>query len=108
MRTGPFNASGVAAVYSEATQTVPEMNPALSTFAERQSAARAILRHNFHTSNDAATSGAKGGLDARYRELHGNGNAQGVELEKVTRYLKESFQDLLDAVSLTEDFPCTI
>lgn len=98
MRPKPFsfNVSGIAALCKEAAQTIPEMDPAFTTPSERRTAARAILRHKLHTTNNTVT---HGGLHQLYEELHGKGGAQGAELNKVKLVLKESFEDLLDAVS---------
>lgn len=100
MRPKPFNASGIAAVYKEASPTVQAMDPAFTTPSERRSAARAILHHKLHTNNDAVASGAHNGLHRFYKELHGKGGAQGVKLDKVKLVLKETFEDFLDTVSV--------
>lgn len=99
MRPTPFNASGIATVRSKAALTIPDMDPAFSTPSESRSAARAILRHKLHTKNKTTTSGASDGLHPFYMELHGRGHAQGVEFQEATLIVKDSFHDLLDAVS---------
>lgn len=89
----PYNATGIAAISTKAAapETLPD--PAFSTHSERRSAVRAILRHKLHTKSDAVKNGADGGLDPRFKDVHGRGNAQETML-----LLKESFNDLLDAV----------
>lgn len=91
-----FNASGIAAVCSHSTLQSREFDPAFTTAQERRAGARAILRHNLHTKGNAV---ANGGLPQTYKELHGLGNAKGVELQEVKLVLKETFHDLLDTVS---------
>lgn len=98
-RPGPFTPAAIAAVRREASQTIPDMDPAFTTASEGRCAARAILRHNVHSNNDAVASGASGGLHPRYKELHGKGSARGIELSQITAVVKETFEDLLDAVS---------
>lgn len=90
----PYNATGIAAICSQAAHAAGlEMDPAFSTSSERRSAARAILRHKLHAKNDAVKNGASGGLDLWFKDLHGRGNTQETML-----LLKDSFNDLLDAV----------
>lgn len=99
-RPGPINPSAISAVRNEASKIVPEMDPAFVTSSESRSAARAILRHQLHAKNDAVISGASGGLHRFYVELHGKGGAQKRKLDDAISVVKESFGDLLDAVSV--------
>lgn len=87
-----FNASTIA------TLQVPD--PAFLTASEGRAGARAILRHKLHTEgNMTVMSGINGGLPPLYKELHGDGSAKGKELQGIRLVLKESFRDLLNAVS---------
>lgn len=92
----PFNASGIAAICSRRTLQIrgKGLDP---TALEGRAVARTILRHNWHTTKSVA---ANDGLPQPYKELHGQGNAKGVELQAIKLVLKESFDDLLDAVSV--------
>lgn len=90
-----YNNVGIATICSQAAQYGgPEMDPAFLTHSERRSAARAILRHKLHAKNDAVKNGANGGLDPRFKDLHGRGNTK----DSTMILLKDSFNDLLDAV----------
>lgn len=57
-----------------------------------------MLRHNIHI-DACKVSIPNGGLDPRYRELHGRGDAQGIELEEIKAVTNEAMRDVLDAVS---------
>lgn len=94
-----FIASTLGTTYSENALQAPELDPAFLTESERRAGARAILRHKLHTKGDVATSETNGGLPQLYKELHGNGGAKGKELQKIRLVLKDTFQDLLNAVS---------
>lgn len=86
---------------ADGTLTPASIAAVLSAFprgyslSERQAAARAILRHKCHIS-DGQTFPT---IHPSYLELHGIGEAEGGELKKIKTVLKDSFHDLLDAVS---------
>lgn len=95
-----FNASTIAMTSSENARQFPELDPAFLTASEGRAGTRAVRRHKLHTKGNAAvTSEIDGGLPRPYKELHGKGGAKGKELQGIKLVLKESFQDLLDAVS---------
>lgn len=87
-----FNPSSIAALSS----TVIASNAGFSQ-PEKRAAARAVLRFNIHIDNVTGT--YDGGVDPRYHDLHGKGNAKGVELEEIKAATSETFRDVLDAVS---------
>lgn len=90
-----FNAPNISAVSCSATN--PNVPFSLS---EKRAVARALLRYNVHI--DASTRPVpKDRLDPRYRDLHGKGDARGVEFEEIRTVTNETFRDALDAVSLT-------
>lgn len=89
--TSSFNASSIAAVCSSFFSY-----PGLS-LSEKRAAARAILRHNIHI--DASPRAIPNGeLDPRYRDIHGIGDARGIELGEINAVTSEVFRDVLDAV----------
>lgn len=102
-----INPSTIAAVRNEASKSVPELDPAFLTSSESRSAARAILRHQLHANNDAVISGTSGGLHRFYTELHGKGVVQRKKLDNAISVVKESFGDLLDAVSVRPFHSCS-
>lgn len=70
------------------------------SLSERHAAARGILHHKCHVL-DGQTSATTDGLHPSYLELHGIGEAKGNELGEMKTVLKDSFHDLLDAVSFS-------
>lgn len=92
-KTLSFNAPSIAAISS----SVISPNSGFSQ-PEKRAAARAILRYNIHIDDDARPI-PPGGLDPRYRDLHGKGGATGVELDEIKAVTNETFRDALDAVS---------
>lgn len=92
-KTLSFNAPGIAAVSS----SVIAPNSNFSQL-EKRAAARAILRYNIHIDDDTRPI-KHGGLDPRYRDLHGEGSATGIELDEIKAVTNETFRDALDAVS---------
>lgn len=88
-----FNAPSIATLASSLID--PKLGFSQS---EKRAAARALLRHNIHLDGRARPT-EPGGLDPRYRDLHGEGNAVGIEFDEIKAVGSETFRDLLDAVS---------
>lgn len=87
-----FNASTIAAISSSVITSKAGFSRS-----EKRTAARAILRHNMHIDNDPGTRNAR--LHPWYINLHGKGNAKGVEMEEIKIITNETFRDFLDTVS---------
>lgn len=87
----PYTPSSVAAV-ATLFRSIPELSPEM-----RKIAARAILRSQKIFENPCETT-KNGCLDMMYVELHGLGEAQGVEAKEIRHLENETHGDLLDAV----------
>jgi hypothetical protein len=86
-----YNPSGLAAV------CVSHLGSGLSP-GELRAGARASIRHQKHL-NDHSLTKRNGGLHPMYLDLHGLGGASAKELQENDMLVKETQQDVFDAVS---------
>lgn len=86
-----LSSSGIAALYTSMVDS--GFSPD-----ERRVGARAILRHRLHQSDQSITR-KENGLHPMYTDLHGRGDRKGEELDEIKRVLKDSFGDVVEAVS---------
>lgn len=93
-----FNASTIA---STMVSLFSGANATSFSPSEKRTASRALLRHQIYANEPAGTiddDGDSKGLGRMYKQLHGKGNAKGVELKEIKSVLTESFNDVLEAV----------
>lgn len=88
----PFTPSKISAMLVATTDAVYP-SP------ERCSGARAVLRHGQSLSNNLKTR-KPGGLHPMYLDVHGHGDKKGHEMDEIRDLLKDSQDDVLDAVSI--------
>jgi hypothetical protein len=94
-----FSPSGIAAISTSMINTAFCMD-------ERRAAARAILRYRQHMEDHFSTR-EDGGLYPTYIDLHGHGDRQAEELDEIKMVVKESMDDVFDAVSPSLDSKAT-